>query len=66
VFSNVVIGVDFGDVGREAVAGKSISSADDVATVLATLSVGQKVKVTFTSEDGARSTVTVTLGRLAG
>jgi len=49
----------------EAIAGKSISSADDVATVLATLSVGQKVTVTFTSQDGARSTVTVTLGRLA-
>ena len=57
-------GIAAGD-SIEAIAGKSISSADDVATVLATLSVGQKVKVTFTSQDGTRSAVTVTLGQLA-
>ena len=58
-------GITVGD-SIDTIDGKNVASADDVATVPASLSVGQNVDITFTSQNGSRSTVTVTLGQLPG
>jgi S1-C subfamily serine protease len=50
----------------ESVDGKAVATADDLATVLATLRPGQKVTVVVTQPDGSSSTRTVTLGVLPG
>jgi S1-C subfamily serine protease len=50
----------------DSIDGKAVASADDLATVLATLPPGKTVKVTITQSDGTSSTKTVTLGELPG
>jgi putative serine protease PepD len=50
----------------DSIDGKAVASADDLATVLATLRPGKTVKVTITQSDGTSSTKTVTLGELPG
>ena len=50
----------------EAIDGKTVQSADDFATLLATLEPGRTVKLTITRQDGQSTTVTATLGKLAG
>jgi len=50
----------------DAIDGKTVQSADDFATLLATLEPGRTVKLTITRQDGQSTTVTATLGKLAG
>ena len=50
----------------ESIGGAAVTTADDLATALATLRPGQSVKVVVTQPDGASSTKTVTLGQLPG
>jgi putative serine protease PepD len=58
-------GVAAGDT-IEAIDGKRVTSADDLATVLAAMAPGQKVTVVVTRPAGTTSTRTVTLGQLPG
>jgi putative serine protease PepD len=58
-------GVAAGDT-IEAIDGKRVTSADDLATVLAAMAPGQKVTVVVTRPAGTTSTHTVTLGQLPG
>ncbi|MHB1570211.1 MAG: S1C family serine protease [Solirubrobacteraceae bacterium] len=58
-------GIQVGDT-IEAIAGKNVSSVDDLATVLASLSPGKRVTVVVRRPDGATSTHTATLGQLPG
>jgi S1-C subfamily serine protease len=46
--------------------GKPVRSAQDLTAALAAVDPGQKVPVDFTDRQGARRTVTVTLGQLPG
>ena len=50
----------------DAIDGKTVQSADDFATLLATLEPGRTVTLTITRQDGQSTTVTATLGKLAG
>jgi putative serine protease PepD len=50
----------------EAINGKRVTSADDVATALAGMAPGQKLAVTVARPDGTTSTRTVTLGQRPG
>jgi putative serine protease PepD len=50
----------------DSIDGKAVATADDLATVLATLRPGQTVKVSITQPDGTNATKTVTLGELPG
>jgi putative serine protease PepD len=50
----------------DALNGRTVTSSDDLATILATLEPGRRVGVTVIRQDGSRSTVTVTLGSLTG
>jgi putative serine protease PepD len=49
-----------------AIDGKTVQTSDDFATLLATLEPGRTVKLTITRQDGQNTTVTATLGKLAG
>ncbi len=46
--------------------GKTVSSPDDLSTVLATLAPGDRASVAFADQSGATHTATVTLGELPG
>ena len=50
----------------DAIDGKAVQSSDGFATLPATLEPGRTVKVTLTRQDGQSTTVTATLGELAG
>jgi len=50
----------------ESIDGKAVATADDVATVLATLRPGQTVTVSVAQPDGRSPTKAVTLGELPG
>ena len=50
----------------DAINGKTVRSADEFATLMATLEPGSTVKLTITRQDGQSTTVTATLGKLAG
>jgi putative serine protease PepD len=50
----------------DSIDGKAVATADDLATVLATLRPGEMVKVSITQPDGTSATKTVTLGELPG
>ena len=50
----------------DAIDGKTVRSADDFGTLLATLEPGRTVKLTITRQDGQSATVTATIGKLAG
>ena len=50
----------------DSIDGKAVATADDLATVLATLRPGETVKVSITQPDGTSATKTVTLGDLPG
>ena len=50
----------------DSIDGKAVATADDLATVLATLRPGETVKVSITQPAGTSSTKTVTLGELPG
>ena len=50
----------------DAIDGKTVQTSDDFATLLATLEPGRTVKLTITRQDGQSTTVTATLGKLAG
>lgn len=58
-------GVAVGDT-IEAIDGKRLTSADELATALAAMAPGQTVTISITRPDGTRSTRTVTLGQLPG
>jgi S1-C subfamily serine protease len=58
-------GIKTGDV-ITAIAGHSITSPSDVASILATLKPGQKVTVALTRPDGSQATVQATLGEYPG
>jgi S1-C subfamily serine protease len=50
----------------ESIDGRSVTSADELAAVLATLAPGRKVKVALTRQDGSSATLVVTLASLSG
>jgi S1-C subfamily serine protease len=58
-------GIAAGDT-INAIDGKSVGSADELATILATMQPGHSVEVTVVRPDGASSKHAVTLGELAG
>jgi putative serine protease PepD len=58
-------GLSSGDL-ITAINGTSISTTEDVATVLADLAPGGKVTIAVTHQDGSQATVALTLGELPG
>jgi S1-C subfamily serine protease len=58
-------GVAAGDT-INAIDGRSVGSADELATILATMQPGHSVEVVVVRPDGASSKHTVTLGELPG
>lgn len=72
VISDVVVGGPAAQAGLTAgdeitsVNGQAVQSLDDLDTVLASLSPGQKIVVAVTHPDGSTATVSVMLGQLPG